>query len=149
MAVSTEKVNLIVHKAAVYHQLSSSQTAWLERWSKKWMREFNAIREYTERAVTTMTNNAAISVKKGEVNVNEDRLTRGPLTLREGILPTVEVGKSNIGHTRMQVQNFYAGQRNLGLSIRDACRGTEFALNIHDIQVDSTGKTVVHFKETT
>ncbi len=75
------------------------------------------------------------------------KLTRGSLTLKEGILPVAELGKTGRGYTRMQVQNYYSGQRNMGLTIRDACRGTEFALNIHDIQVDSTGKTVVFFKE--
>lgn len=75
------------------------------------------------------------------------KLQRGAFTLKEGILPVAELGKRGSGYTRMQVQDYYERQRNLGLSIRDACRGTEFALNIKDIQVDSSGKTVVYFTE--
>lgn len=67
------------------------------------------------------------------------------LRLPADILPLCEMGPSGI--TRMQVQNFYDNQRKLGVSIRDAMRATEFALNIKDLQTDSSGQTVVFFTE--
>ena len=62
-------------------------------------------------------------------------------------LPLMEIGPT--GLTRIQVQNFYDNQRRLGLSIRDALRGTEFALNVHNVQTNASGKTITYFEEQT
>lgn len=76
-----------------------------------------------------------------------DVVKPGKFTMTEGIGPVVDLGRPTNGLTRMQVQEYYERQRNLGLNIMDAVRGTEFALNLKNIQVDATGRTVVTFEQ--
>ena len=66
-------------------------------------------------------------------------------TMTDVKIPLCEIGPA--GRTRMSVQNYYDNQRNLGISVRDAVRGTEFALNIRNVQTDASGKTIVYFDE--
>lgn len=68
-------------------------------------------------------------------------------TMKDVKLHLCEIGPA--GRTRMSVQVYYENQRKLGLSIRDAIRGTEFALNIRNIRTSSDGRTVVFFEEGT
>ena len=67
------------------------------------------------------------------------------LTLQEVTLPLCEVG--TVGPTRMQVQRRYDAYRQLGHSIRLACREVERELNIQNVQTDVAGKTIVFFTE--
>lgn len=68
---------------------------------------------------------------------------KNPLTM-DLKLPLLELYPD--GPTRMQVQKYYEGLRRLDVSIRDAVRGTEHALNVKNLRTNASGTTVVYFE---
>jgi hypothetical protein len=77
----------------------------------------------------------------------KESTSRGDFTMTDVTLPLAEMGPSGI--LLSTVQKYYANLRNIGIEIRDAIRGTEFALNVKNVETNKAGNQVVYFEEET